>query len=94
MPYSAFEFRTLGHADQLAFCAHHALYHHGDGVRLSWICDIAYLSGMLAPADWESLPGRAVDYRARVATETGLRMASAWTGVPASAEVEPYAEWL
>ncbi|MEN6519385.1 MAG: nucleotidyltransferase family protein [Methanospirillum sp.] len=82
VPYPAFEFRTLGHADHLAFCAHHALYHHGNAVRLVWICDLAYLSRVLTRTDWQALPGRAVAHRARFATETGLRMASAWTGLP------------
>ena len=93
VPYAAFEFRTLGHADHLAFCAHHALYHHGDGVRLSWICDLAYLARGLAKIDWQSLPGRAVDYRARIATETGLRMAVAWTGTPDVAEAGHLSDW-
>ena len=93
VPYPAFEFRTLGHADHLAFCAHHALYHHGDGVRLSWICDLAYLSRMLTPTDWQTLPERVVEYRARIATETGLRMAAAWTGTPNLALVSDFQTW-
>lgn len=93
VPYPAFAFRTLGHVDHLAFCAHHALYHHGSGVRLSWVCDLAYLSGMLAPTDWQALPGRAVEHRARVATETGLRMAAAWTGTPDLALAGGFETW-
>lgn len=82
VPYSAFEFRTLSHVDHLAFCSHHAIYHHGDEVRLSWIYDLSCLSKMLTPTDWQVLPERAVAYRARKATEIGLLMAAAWTGTP------------
>lgn len=93
VPYPAFEFRTLGHADHLAFCAHHALYHHGNAVRLVWICDLAYLSRVLTRTDWQALPGRAVAHRARFATETGLRMASAWTGLPEPARLDRFGGW-
>jgi len=88
------EYETLHPLDALVQSAIHLALVHRQEMRLIWIQDIALLCRQLeGPDDWEELKKRSVDWRARRATESSLKMAEHWSGLEIPEAMGDFSHW-
>jgi hypothetical protein len=75
-------YQTLENVDALIQAAFHLMVHHGEGIRLIWISDIALLARELTvPKGWEVLQERALQLKANLAVGHALELAQSWFGL-------------
>jgi len=87
-------FSTLSVEDHLLYQAFHMACQHCHGTRLSWICDIAYLSRQIPDAaGWDHLIRLSVERNCRLSLESAISMARFWTGLSLPPEVCDIALW-
>jgi len=87
-------FETLHPLDALIHRAINMAIWHNKDIRLIWIYDTALLAQRLkASKDWEVIPERSVDWRARLALEYSLKMAQVWIGLKLPARYDDFSRW-
>jgi hypothetical protein len=87
-------FETLSPVDALIHRSLNNAWVHYHDMRLIWINDVALLAGDLtAPEDWKVLQEQCDVWRCRLALETSLKLAQAWTGLRLPSGFDDFSTW-
>ena len=94
METTAVTFEALSPVDALIHRSLNNAWVHYLDLRLIWINDVALLARSLTePDDWRDLQYRCIEWRSRLALETSLRLAQAWTGVRLPPGFDDFSTW-
>jgi len=88
-------FETLDRVNALIYAAFQLILHHPDGMRLTWIGDIALLSQSLVfPDEWEVLRQRCSALKLSLAMKEALKLAQIWYGLQIPEKYSDLTKWL
>jgi hypothetical protein len=88
-------FETLDKVNALIYAAFHLILHHPEGMRLTWIGDIALLSQSLVyPDEWEVLRQRCSALKLSLAMQEALKLAQIWYGLKIPEKYSDLTKWL
>jgi hypothetical protein len=88
------DFRVPHPVDALVIAALHMVLRHPHELELIWVEDVSLLARTLnAPQDWRDLQEQAVGWKARLAVERVLRIASLWTGLRLPDGFDDFTRW-
>jgi hypothetical protein len=87
-------FDTLNSVDALMYRSLNNAWVHYRDLRLIWIIDVALLARDLkCPDDWTRLQERCVEWHCRLAVESSIELAKAWTATALPAGFDDVSAW-
>jgi hypothetical protein len=92
--YHDYSFMTLDPVDHLCYSAYHAVFQHGNGIRINWLYDLYLLTRSFTDqAQWKDLQQKSFTWNNRLAVEYGLRMAQHWTPLCIPLKYADFSTW-